>query len=251
MGNASLVGVRTVPGPPGFRAPRRRDLLAAVLLFKPETFTGGLWRRIEPVYARTLAHPFLTGLTDGSLPRAKFQFYLAQDSLYLRAFGQALNLLAAKAPRPEWAVMLSQHSVEAVREEREMHRSILQSYGAQPVSKMAPTNLAYTNHLFASVLRNGYLQGLCALLPCYWIYWEVGKHLARKGSPDKDYERWIRQYSGGDYGKTVNEVLGMADEAAASAAAGERLHAAELFEQSARYEYLFWDMAWREETWAP
>lgn len=229
---------------------RRRDL-ATLLFLRSATFTEDLWRRIQPVYARTLAHPFLAGLTDGSLTRRKFQYYLAQDSLYLRAFGQALNLLAAKAPRQEWSMVLSGHSVDALREERAMHQSILKSYGAEPAAKMAPTCRAYSNHLLVNVTRGTFLEGSCAMLPCYWIYWEVGKHLARKGSPDKDYQRWISHYAGGGYGKAVEQVLAIADESAGTASETERRQAGELFELSARYEYMFWDMAWREESWAP
>lgn len=227
----------------------RRDVLA-LLIFKPEKFTAELWRAIEPIYSKTLAHPFLKGLTDGTLPRGRFQYYLAQDSLYLRAFGQVLNLLAARAPRPDWAVTLSEHSVAAVKEEREMYQTILASYGAKPAPRMSPTNLAYTNHLFASAARFGFLEGMCAVLPCYWIYWEVGKELARRGSPDRDYQRWITQYSGGDYGKTVHQALDIANEAS-EASVSVRTLARDLFETSARYEYMFWDMAWREESWLP
>ena len=70
-------------------------------------FTSELRTSIEPIYARTLQHPFLKGLADGSLARSHFQFYLIQDAHYLRAFAQALSVLAAKAPREDWAVTLS------------------------------------------------------------------------------------------------------------------------------------------------
>ena len=33
------------------------------------TFTDELWHSIEPIYAAILRHPFIAGLTDGSLPR--------------------------------------------------------------------------------------------------------------------------------------------------------------------------------------
>ena len=32
---------------------------------------------------------------------------------------------------------------------------------------------------------------------------------------------------------------------------GDRARAIALFTLSARYEYMFWDMAWREEQWVP
>ena len=58
-------------------------------------FTRTLWRAIEPIYATILAHPFLRGLTDGSLPHEAFRFYAVQDALYLREFTGDL--------RPHWA----------------------------------------------------------------------------------------------------------------------------------------------------
>jgi thiaminase (transcriptional activator TenA) len=61
---------------------------------KPMRFTEELWQSIERIYAAILRHPFLTGLTDGSLPRESFQFYALQDALYLREFARALSLAA-------------------------------------------------------------------------------------------------------------------------------------------------------------
>ena len=37
------------------------------------TFTRELWDAIDPIYAAILRHPFVTGLTDGSLPRESFR----------------------------------------------------------------------------------------------------------------------------------------------------------------------------------
>lgn len=228
-------------------------MILLFLLF--QSFTGQLWQENAPIYGKTLSHPFLQGLTDGSLPQDRFRFYLVQDTLYLRAFGQALNILAAKSPRREWAVILAQHSIDAIQEEREMHEKILLSYGVTPAETlravMAPTNRAYVNHLFASVEKLSFTEGLAAMLPCYWVYWEVGKELKKKGSKDPAYQRWIDQYAAEDYGKAVQAVLEMMNAAAGGASAAERASARELFTLSARYEYMFWDMAWRLERWEP
>ena len=37
-------------------------------------FSQELWGSIGPVYAAILGHPFVRGLTDGSLPRESFRF---------------------------------------------------------------------------------------------------------------------------------------------------------------------------------
>ncbi len=70
-------------------------------------FTAELWESIGPIYAAILRHPFLTGLTDGSLPRENFKFYAVQDALYLREFARALSITGARAPRDEWIIMFN------------------------------------------------------------------------------------------------------------------------------------------------
>ncbi|MCU0227717.1 MAG: thiaminase II [Bryobacterales bacterium] len=240
----------------------RRLLLTAGLMLgalvasaQQAPFTRQLWAEAEPVYQATLRHPFLTGLADGSLPRQKFRYYLVQDALYLRAFGQALSLLAAKAPREEWAITLNQHAIETLQAERQLHASILAEGGisadAVQQTTMAPVNAAYTNHLLATVSQRPFVEGLAAVLPCYWVYLEVGKHLVAKGSPDKDYQRWINQYAGTEFEKNVQAVLEMMNQTAATEGADARGRAVRIYERSTRYEYLFWDMAWREERWTP
>jgi len=41
----------------------------------------------------------------------------------------------------------------------------------------APTNLAYTSYLLATVRGGSYAEGVGVVLPCYWIYAAVGKEL--------------------------------------------------------------------------
>lgn len=180
-----------------------RLLVLALVAFCSEAaeprFTDELWNDIRPIYAQTLRHPFLKGIADGTLPRSHFQFYLTQDAKYLRVFGEVLSVLAAKAPRVEWTILLNQHAINSVKEARALHESILRSYGMPLATSgetpMAPVNYAYTSHLMATALRQPFADGLAAVLPCYWIYLEVGKELKKKGSKKPDYQRWIDNYS--------------------------------------------------------
>ncbi len=43
-----------------------------------EGFTGQLWRSIEDIYTQIRVHPFLAGLTDGTLAEERFRFYVLQ-----------------------------------------------------------------------------------------------------------------------------------------------------------------------------
>src|ERR1700694_826683 len=116
-------------------------------------FSAELWRSIEPIYAEILAHPFVRGLTDGSVPREAFRFYAVQDALYLRDFARALSIAAARAPRDEWIIMFNEHAAEALRVERALHEGFFQELGLSPddvaATPLAPTNVAYTSYLLA------------------------------------------------------------------------------------------------------
>jgi thiaminase/transcriptional activator TenA len=211
-------------------------------------FTDELWTSIAPIYAKTLQHPYLRGLADGTLPRDRFEFYLQQDALYLTTYSQALKILASRAPREDWRKTLMKHATEAIDTERQLHDSILKGNLAH---RMAPTNYAYTNHLIATVSQQPFAEGLASMLPCYWIYQEVGKELKKRGSKSADYQRWIDQYSDPSYAEAVNQVLAMMNVEAQKMDSASRARAMELFKTSARYEYMFWDMAWRKEAWLP
>jgi thiaminase/transcriptional activator TenA len=106
-------------------------------------FTRELWKSIEPIYAAILEHPFLRGLTDGSLPRESFKFYAVQDALYLREFARALSLAAARAPEDDWIVMFNEHSAGALKVERALHEGFFKEFGLSP-AEVAATPLAPT-----------------------------------------------------------------------------------------------------------
>jgi thiaminase (transcriptional activator TenA) len=216
-------------------------------------FTQELWKSIEPIYAAILRHPFLRGLTDGSLPRESFKFYAVQDALYLREFARALSLAAARAPRDEWIIMFNEHAAGALRVERSLHESFFQDFGLTPEAvastPLAPTNLAYTSYLLTVAYGSPFHEALAALLPCYWIYWEVGKELERAGSADPLYKRWIGTYASEEFGSVVRAVLSAADQVAAALRPPEREAMKAHFVATSRYEWMFWDMGLRREAW--
>jgi thiaminase/transcriptional activator TenA len=216
-------------------------------------FTSELWQGIGDIYRGILVHPFLTGLTDGSLPQGTFAFYVVQDALYLRQYAQALAAVASRAPDAAGTEMFARHAADAVAVERALHESLLADLGIDPAAasaaKPAPTNLAYTSYLLAAIYGGSYADGIGAILPCYWIYWEVGKELQRRGSPDPRYQRWIDTYGGEEFGAAVRAVLAVTDELGPVLAPRERERVHQHFRVTSRYEWMFWDMGYRKQTW--
>lgn len=215
--------------------------------------TATLWSQIVPIFDAILAHPFITGLTDGTLDRARFRFYVVQDALYLREFARALSLAAAKAPDEEAIIMFNEHAKGALEVERALHESFFKEFGLSEdevrTMPLAPTNAAYTSYLLAVAYGRPFHEVLAALLPCYWIYWEVGKALIAHGSPDPLYRRWIDTYGAESFGSIVQAVLTLTNRVAAGLNADARDAMRRHFLTTSRYEWMFWEMGYRQEQW--
>jgi thiaminase/transcriptional activator TenA len=225
------------------------------------SFSEQLWAAGDAVHQQILAHPFLRGLTDGSLPHAAFRHFVVQDSHYLRDYARALAVCAAKAPTEDDVRAFASDAVGALAAEQEMHAEFMAALGedpaagasAQGVSQRAdgvlPTTRAYTSYLLATVYSGSFAEGLAAVLPCYWIYARVGQELLARSSPDPLYARWIAGYGDEQFQSVVRRVLELADRLGGELSEAERRRAAGHFAVTARYEWMFWDAAWRGESW--
>ncbi|QJY46411.1 thiaminase II [Pseudonocardia broussonetiae] len=207
-----------------------------------------LWSDITGVYEAILAHPFLTGLTDGTLPREAFRHYVVQDAHYLRGYAKALAVCAAKAPDESATVMFAQHAAGAIAAERDLHASLLDELGTLD-DEVAPATQAYLSYLLATAHGGSYADAVGAVLPCYWIYARVGATLLEAGSPDPLYARWIAMYGGEDFQGVVDAVLAETDRTAAALSEPDLARMRRHFATTARYEWMFWDGAHRQERW--
>lgn len=218
--------------------------------------TEALWSDIEDVYAAILAHPFVTGLTDGTLPRESFRHYIVQDAHYLHGYARSLAICAARAPTEHDTVMFAQHAAGAVAAEQDLHAALMDEMGATDAATeaaanepVAPTTRAYVSYLLATCYGGSFPEALAAVLPCYWIYARVGAELLARSSPDPLYARWIAMYGGEEFQAVVDPVLALADRVGADLADGERALMHEHFTTTAKYEWMFWDAGFRRETW--
>lgn len=221
---------------------------------RPESsLTSTLWASTVDIYDQILDHPFLRGVADGTLEQERFVYFLAQDGHYVRAFTQCLSILAGRAPNDDIMSMLVSHAVGAIGLEATLHLELIESMGMSSAAfasiAPSPTTDAYKNSLLASSHRASFLEALVALLPCYWIYARVGTHLLQVGTPHPVYARWIENYAGADYEAAVVDVLQCVDGLGTQMGSTERNSCLSRYRRGAQYEWMFWDAAYRQETW--
>ena len=142
------------------------------------SFSRAAWSRNARAYETIRTMPFNADLAAGTLSEARFKHYITQDAHYLIGFGRALTLAAAKAPSPERLIQFAKSAEGAIVVERALHGSFFERYGitADVFNKtpLSPACHHYVSYLMATAYAEPYEVLLGALLPCFWIYAEVG-----------------------------------------------------------------------------
>jgi thiaminase/transcriptional activator TenA len=217
------------------------------------SFTDAMWREIGPLYRAILDLPFNQALAAGDLSRERFVFYMIQDAHYLGMFSRALATAAAKAPYPDAQIKFAKSAHDAIVVERALHEGFFREFGVTPeqfaATPPSPTCAGYGDFLLAVAYGQPFDVAVAALLPCFQIYYEVGKELAAIAALGNPYQRWIDTYKDEAFGDSVREVLGHVDRAFEGAPAAERRAMREAYLKAVRYEWMFWDSAWRLEPW--
>lgn len=217
------------------------------------TFSEDAWARNAALYETIRTMGFNEELAAGTLKLEAFRHYMIQDAHYLEAFGRGLAVAAAKADTADAIVQFSEGAKVAIIVERELHEEFFQTFGLSheefQTTPLSPACHHYTSFLLATCWAEPYPVALAALLPCFWIYAEVGKDIHARASSDNPYQAWIDTYAGEDFHEAVRAVIATTDEVASRQAEAtvERMHLA--FKRATQLEWMFWDSAHREADW--
>ena len=200
-------------------------------------WTAALWAAGGETWHQILDLSFVRALGEGTLDEDLFAFYLDQDALYLRDYSRALATLSARADTAAAQVHWAAGAHEAIAAESQLHRARLG--GASPIT------MGYTNFLRASAAGDDYVVGAAAILPCYWLYEEVGAVLSSQNHADHPYAEWLSMYGGEDFAADVARSLAEVERAFEAASPSQRVRAARAYLSACVYEREFFDQAHR------
>ncbi|MBC7443328.1 MAG: TenA family protein, partial [Ramlibacter sp.] len=206
-----------------------------------------------PWFGAICDHPFVTGLADGTLDDDVFARYLLDDSHYLDRYARVLATLAARAPDVEGIALLAGSAAGAVAAERELHREFLAPRGLDPdadaVPGATPTCRAYTGSL-ESAAHGPFDVALAAVLPCFRVYAEVGRHvMSQRRGGTHPYAAWIDAYAAPEFAEAVRTMEAYTDGVASARMTSGRAGMLDAYTLSTRYEWMFWDAAWSGQGW--
>ena len=218
-------------------------------------FSDLLRDRASGIWEKEHAHPFVVELGNGTLPLEKFQWYMRQDYLFLIEFSRVIALAVAKAPSLDDMGWFARLLHETLNTEMALHVSFCQDFGISEAellaTRLSPTTLAYTNHMLASAHSGTIAEIAATLLPCSWGYAEIGQALEARGRPADHplYCRWIAMYSSPEFGELAEWLRSFINRISQDLGEEQRERLAGIFVSNSKYEYLFWDAAYRMEEW--
>jgi thiaminase/transcriptional activator TenA len=153
-----------------------------------------LWQANSDWAAKILAHPFVRGLGDGSLPAANFKSYVAQDAYFLDAFARAYAFCLAHGTSREDLFGFAE-LIAGVLEELKLHKSYTEKLevsfdGVTPL----PATRAYTEFLLHTARQGQLGETIAGMTPCMRLYAFLGQALAKKAVAPA-YADWVKTYS--------------------------------------------------------
>ncbi|GAA4707126.1 thiaminase II [Brevibacillus fulvus] len=214
-----------------------------------------LYQAVQPIWEQTHRHPFVTGLGDGSLSPHTFSFYMKQDYLFLLEYAKLFAIASTKAVDLETSARFAKLQEATLNEEMALHRAYAERFGisAAELEGSQPSFVmhAYTSYMLKVAYQGTLAELVSAVLPCMWSYWEIGKRLAKADGALAHplYGEWVRTYSSDEFGELAQWLIDLLDRLAADSSEADRARLEQHFLTTSKMEYLFWEMAYREELW--
>ena len=212
---------------------------------------GGLFRRLRAAAAAEWSaytwHPFVRGLSDGTLPLAAFRRFLIQDYLFLIHFARAKALAVFKAESLA-AMREKAASITAILDETSLHLRYCAEWGlgeaeVRGTPESAET-VSYTRYVIDRGLAGDILDLEVALAPCTVGYGEVALRILadparrRDGNP---YQSWIDAYAAEGYQTLARGAAARLDALGESHGGTARFAGlSATFAEAARLEARFW-----------
>ena len=183
-------------------------------------------------------HPFVRGIRDGTLDKARFRFYLMQDALYLEEYAKVFALGAAKAESLSTALLFSGYFEQLSVSEEELR-----------TTARSLDNLSYTSYMLRVGYEGDEAEILAAILSCAYSYEVIAKRMLAenpKAGSDPFYGAWVREYASEAYAAENAKLIAALNAVTEAATPAKRQRLRDIFVTCSRYELKFWDMAWQQ-----
>jgi thiaminase/transcriptional activator TenA len=205
--------------------------------------------KTQDIFEAIITHDFVTGLTQATLDKDTFGFYVNQDSLYLSEYKKALVAVGSKCHRPEETQYFNATPTGIIEVEDALHKDFLEKKYLSP--EPSPTCELYNSYLARIVHNESVEVGVAAVLPCFTIYKEVGDFILKTqtNKESNPYQAWINTYASDEFALAVEQAINIVNTFALTASPESLAKMEEVFIKTSKLEWMFWDSAFKQEAW--
>jgi thiaminase/transcriptional activator TenA len=143
---------------------------------------------------------------------------------------------------------------QAILAEMDLHRDYMAGFGVTReemlLAKPSLYNRTYTANMLALGQTGGLAEVLAAVFPCAWTYADYAKRLKEQYADllkGNFYKTWIENYAGEDFSSSFEWFYDTLDNLVSNTTDKQREKITEIFVSSVEFEYLFWDMAYKQQ----
>ena len=197
-----------------------------------------------PIVERMKNCSFNVGLMQGTLPVEQFKRYLQQDIIYIANYGKEMETLSAMLHDGEQKALFSRLATDAVESEKSLHTMLSERFGVVEGVQMADVTREYMAHTRRYVDDGNVELSLAALLPCFWVYAELGRFMLKGCKCNNNpYFDWINTYSSSFMEECVDVISVICDKFAQNSSAAVRAEMLQAFIRSVQFEEDFFNHA--------
>lgn len=213
-----------------------------------ERFSVQLLAAAEPIWTAMVRHPFVQELAAGRLDAATFDFWVQQDHYFVEETRRLWAYAASRAPDEEIARTLLQ-AANALDAELRLFRDHAAARGLPLDVVPAPICQGYASFALHTAAFGDFLDLFSVVFgaeKAYFDTWSAVKDQTPAGSA---YSHWIANWTNPAFGEFVDWIQRTLDRLAEGQPPTALERARGKFLTSARFEYLFWEAAYRREGW--
>ena len=208
-----------------------------------------VWKKSSRIYNSILKLDFLKELSEGTLSNDIFARYIAQDEIYLKNYYHQMNMLADMMESTEDKELFIAFAKSGMEGEKALHDMLIDRYGIETKVEPSKVTSDYNAHICEGIATGDLCIALASVLPCMWIYNQVGLHILEHSKLDSNpYKEWILEYGQEEFTTGVNKVLRMIDSWASKADKETREKMDYYYLKAALYEYAFWDYGYHADA---
>lgn len=216
-------------------------------------FTDELRELTRDSWEQSLQHPFVQGIVRGDLPLETFKNYILQDIYYLKHYGKVHAIAASQADDFKITAMLADKARTTAEAELTVHKEHAEALNITQEDmdnfKPAPTAYGYTSHLYRATMFGHLAYSVAAMLPCYWLYADIGKVYQHEKPAQEIYHNWIQFYASDYFQDATNVMIDLMNSLVEDMSEAEKEKVKEQFVLAKEYELQFWEMSYTFETW--